>query len=97
MTTTVPDVDTIDHLDFDPTLPCELRRCIADRPPADWVMRQEAECGCRTWALCCEPCRRHVQATWPKPDASITWRCLRCRATLSAPAAVNFTPIKENP
>lgn len=50
MTTTVPDVDQIQHLDFTPTCQCDCNRC--GRPPATHIVT--LRCGCAV--LYCPGC-----------------------------------------
>ena len=44
--TTIPDVATIEHLDFDYAPPCEADDCLSDNPPAVVVTRAGVECPC---------------------------------------------------
>lgn len=93
-TTVAPDTAVLVALDFAPTLACEMVRCQAGHPIAEWAVRRQALCGCSTFRLCCEPCRQRILTLWRGSVEPGPWRCLRCRALLTDPARPTFDPIR---
>lgn len=53
-TATMP--DTIEHLDFDPELPCEDEQCYTGHPPAVVVVALDCPCSPADPSLLCGDC-----------------------------------------
>ncbi|WP_291053645.1 hypothetical protein [Herbiconiux sp.] len=69
---TKSDVDTIEHLDFDPALTCEVRRPEACRTVAAFMLR----CKKCSWSiLVCEPHRVRVEAESAKTAGVVCGIC----------------------
>lgn len=97
MTITTPDTGTatIEHLDFDHELRCEIENCRHGRPRATWALRMDAQCGCTIFRLCCEPCRARITRTWLALTAGTgPWACSHCRRPVAWPHRLAFRPIQ---
>lgn len=93
MTATI--IDTIAHLDFDPVIPCELRRCQARHPRAAWILYAQAGCGCGRAKACCESCRLRLERQYAAHRAEPgPWRCLICCALVTTHSTIRFTPLR---
>lgn len=70
------DVETIEHLDFEPTINCDLPK-IGCENPATWLMRMKC-CGA-TWPAC-DPCRASYLRWVDKTDATprVNAKCGTC-------------------
>lgn len=91
---TTLDFTSIAGLDFDPEVPCELRRCAAGHPTAAWVVRYDSACGCGRVRACCDPCRARIVAEQAIPERG-PWICTVCRTQVQVRNTVDFTPLRK--
>lgn len=95
MTTEVlPDVEAIEHLDFEP--PCESRNCRVGHPPATHIgfydlTRFVCTCLGTDILLFCPHCVKRISQGGP------TWRCSFCGARVQAERAEDFVRFEPLP
>jgi hypothetical protein len=92
MTTLAPDLDTIDHLDFDPAIPCECYGC-AKHPEAarSAVMLSVTTMPCHTdRAPICHPCREQAKQ-WI--EQHVTLLCRQHGGLACCHVAIRFEPL----
>lgn len=89
MTATVPDVDTIEHLDFTPA--CQSTDCKTDHPPATHTARGLI---CRCLILYCTDCAARAALNL---DRIGNWFCASCTAYLGLGHGTHFFGIEPLP
>jgi len=89
MTATVPDVETIEHLDFTPA--CQSTECKAGHPPATHAGRGIV-CGCMV--LYCTDCASRVRRIL---DWIGNWFCAPCGAHVGLGRGFHFFWIEPLP